>query len=77
MNEPSKDDTFIRKLLIRILKGEIITRNDCAVEYAKIIRMPDWHDVVALNRAICVNWSQSGLCYIKEKAWKIADSEAA
>ena len=51
-------------------------RNDLAHVYAKLLRNldyddPDWR---YLNEAIIARWSESGLRYIKTKAWKIAES---
>jgi hypothetical protein len=55
------------------------TRDELAVEYAKLLRDrgPHWKTWPILNIAIVDRWSASGLVYIKKKAWKLAASPDA
>ena len=52
--------------------GRFATRDEIAVEYARLLANgPAW-PWATLNLAIVDRWSMSGLRYIKEKAWKLA-----
>ena len=52
--------------------GRFATRDEIAVEYARLLANgPEW-PWETLNLAIVDRWSMSGLRYIKEKAWKLA-----
>ena len=66
-------------LKAKIESGEIRTREQCAYGYATVIRSShgsDDFDVADLNKAIWTRWSESGLVYIKRKAWKQIEGEA-
>lgn len=47
------------------------SRDELAVEYARLLRDngPAWPTWPTLNLAIIDRWSESGLSYIKRKAW--------
>ena len=70
------DMKAIDDLRVSILDGQIKTREKCAIEYAAIIRASQWSgvspDVAALNDAIVIRWSRSGLNFIKKRAWAMA-----
>lgn len=70
------------ELSVKVLNGIIVTRAECAVDYAKVIRRANAEgefDVAKLNDAIIIRWSRSGLDFIKKRAWQIVDpgSQAA
>lgn len=48
------------------------SRDEMAVEYARLLAAngPTWKSWPTLNLAIIDRWSQSGLAYIKRKAWR-------
>lgn len=48
------------------------TRDELAIEYGALLRRngPSWNGWLALNLAIMDRWSQSGLDYIKKRAWQ-------
>jgi hypothetical protein len=51
-------------------------RNEIAFEYGRLLQSYgteglNWQRV---NRAIIERWSESGLSYIKNRAWKIVES---
>jgi hypothetical protein len=50
------------------------SRDEIAFEYARLLRHngTEWKTWPTLNLAIIDRWSQSGLEYIKRKAWKLA-----
>lgn len=59
-----------------LVQGGLIKRDVCADRYAKIIGDLNRNgeaagQVAELNRDIIDCWSESGLRYIKDKAWKI------
>ena len=74
------DIKAIDDLRIDILEGRIKNRQKCAIEYAAIIRAAEMSgeaaDVAALNDAIVIHWSRSGLNFIKELAWRFAAQPA-
>ena len=54
--------------------GQFATRDEIAVEYGKLLRSGVTSEVTwaVLNLAIIDRWSESGLRYIKAKAWSQA-----
>lgn len=52
------------------------SRDELAVEYARLLRDHpySWPTWPTLNLAIADRWSESGLRYIKRKAWKLAEA---
>ncbi len=50
------------------------TRDEIAVEYGKLLRdrLSSWPTWIVLNMAIVDRWSESGLSYIKTRAWAAA-----
>lgn len=55
-------------------------RNDIAIIYAEFIKATNPHvdtNCTEMNKSIIDRWSNSGLIYIKELAWKIADGKKA
>lgn len=74
--------TVADELCVEILEGRIKTREDCSVQYAKVIKACNAvgeFDVARLNDAIVIRWSRSALDFIKKRAWQRVDpgSEAA
>jgi hypothetical protein len=52
---------------------DLLTRNDVVPFYAELIKSnpnPNNEEVLRVNNLILSKWSNSGLIYIKEKAWK-------
>jgi hypothetical protein len=50
---------------------DLLTRNDVVPFYAELIKSnSNYEEVLRVNNLILSKWSNSGLIYIKEKAWK-------
>ena len=49
------------------------TRDQIALDYAKLIS-ENWQDWNSVNRLILTRYKQTGLEYIKAKAWKLLQS---
>lgn len=63
---------------VQLLVTPKAKRLEIAEAYAELL-MSNWSqlgelDVAALNEAIVNRWSLSGLVWIKERAWKIAQT---
>lgn len=52
------------------------SRNEMAEAYADLLQTygADWKAWPTLNLAIMDRWSESGLRYIKDRAWKLAQT---
>ncbi|GAB3278397.1 hypothetical protein GCM10027347_52770 [Larkinella harenae] len=51
-----------------------LSRNDVAPYYADLILFGSQKEVLRINGLILKKWQPSGLIYIKEKAWAIANT---
>lgn len=61
------------KLLIADIRDRANTRDDIAVMYAEYLNRDHW-DWSVINGAIVERWSMSGLRYVKDKAWRLAEA---
>ena len=59
------------------IEGKEFTRKDVAATYAILIQKRTQSESIAeINKAILKRWSPAGLKWIKERAWKIVNTEA-
>jgi len=60
--------------LLREIADRRFKRNDVAITYSMALRSSerDTVDWKVVNDAIMERWSLSGLCYVKERAWKLS-----
>lgn len=65
----------VQGLILQEIGDRRIKRNSVALTYAFCIKQRDECDFGVINRAIIGRWSESGLRYIKERAWKIVRGE--
>ncbi len=68
---------FCQDVILDEIKMKEIKRNDIALTYALAIissenKTINWKLV---NKSIIERWSESGLEYIKEKAWKLIEAK--